>query len=66
MSRFREEYYNTKAHKAWEKSQSQDARDPRVVERAKATSRAAIRAEHFRKSRAGHHKSTAAAQIRMF
>jgi len=49
MSRFREEIYDTKAYKAARKKEQEVRRFP---ERAKATSRATLRAEYFRESRA--------------
>ncbi len=53
MSRFREEVYDTPAYKATRKKEQALRRFP---ERAEATSRAALRAEYFRKSRAGYRR----------
>ncbi len=51
MTRFREEYYATAAHKNWAK-----AKQAGVPAALQGPSRSAVRAEYFRKSHKGFHK----------
>ena len=71
MTRFREEHYDTKAHRAWAKVQRTDNEGGEVLgdegraERALDAERRTLRSEWFKKEQAKHPQDASKAQRRL-
>jgi len=66
MSRFREEVYESKAHKAWVKAAKRETLAGELFSRPEAKGSQALRVEYYAQPRKGYRKRTApAAQERL-